>query len=109
MQTLFSQRERQQKKSSPRIVVDNKLRGAYAESDLDKGTIRVNVKRHYAKGYKRINPAKDGHEKIYSTVAHELLHFKHPTMTEGNIRKLEKKTTRHMSSKKKANLLSKLH
>lgn len=108
MQRLCLQARFAQKKSSPRIIVDNKLKGAYAESDLDKRTIKVNVKRHFQKGYKRINPAADGHEKIYSTIAHELLHFKHPNMREMNIRKLEKKTTRRMSSKRKEQLLDKL-
>ena len=82
--------------------------GHRAESDLSKGTIRVNKKRHFAKGYQRQNPATDGHEKLYSTIQHEKLHFAHPEMSERNIRKLEKKTTRHMSTKRKKALLAEL-
>lgn len=96
------------KKKALKIIVDNKLRGAYAESDLDKGIIRVNKKQHYKPNLQRITPAKDGHEKMYATVHHELLHFKHPNMTERNIRKMEKKDTSRMSPKQKRKLLAKI-
>lgn len=88
-----------------RVIVDNKLRGAYAESDLNKGTIRVNKKRHFNKKYKRINPTKDGHESLTSTVQHELLHFKHPKATEKEVRKMEKSTMKTMGPKRKKQLL----
>lgn len=91
-----------------RIVVDNKLRGAYGESDLSKGTIRINKKRHFQKGYQRLNPAKDGHEKLYSTVKHEMLHHQHPDKSETAIRKMEKDSTARMSTKQKQALLNKL-
>lgn len=81
------------------------MRGAYAESDLDKGTIRINKKRHFNPKYKRINPTKDGHENLTSTVQHELLHFKHPNMTEKDIRKKEKSTMETMTPKRKKQLL----
>lgn len=89
-------------------MVDNKLRGAYAESDLDTGLVRVNKKRHFQKGFKRVNPAKDGHEDLASTVQHELLHFKHPKAHEKTIRKMEKSTMKRMSPRRKKQLLAQL-
>lgn len=89
-------------------MVDNKLRGAYAESDLDTGLVRVNKKRHSQKGYDRINPNKDGTENLASTVQHELLHFKHPKAHERTIRKKEKASMKRMSSRRKKELLAKL-
>lgn len=82
------------------------MRGAYAEADLNKGTIRVNKKRHFNPKYKRINPTKEGHENLASTLQHELLHFKHPKMTERNIRKKEKSTMKTMSPQRKQQLLA---
>lgn len=93
------------KSVAPRVVVDNKLRGAYGESDFDTGVIRVNKKRHFQKGYQRINPTKDGHENLASTVQHELLHFKHPKAHEKTIRKMEKQTIARMPAKRKRQLL----
>lgn len=86
--------------------MDNKLRGAYAESDLAKGTIRVNVKRHKQAGYKRINPTEEGHENLASTILHEKLHFRHPKAKEMNIRKMEKKGYKKLSPKRKKQLLA---
>ena len=108
---LLKKKSKTKKKASvkkPKIIIDNKLRGAYAESDLDKGTIRINKKRHKEKGYQRINPTKNGDENMTSTLKHELLHFKHPGMSERNIRKLEKKDWKTMSSKEKKKLQAKL-
>lgn len=96
------------KSAEPRIVKDNKLRGCYGESDFEKNLIRVNVKRHSQKEYKRINPLANGKEDTASTVQHELLHFKHKDMSEKNVRKLEKKTVAKMSAKQKARLRAKI-
>ena len=96
------------KKKEPQIIIDNKLRGAYAESDLDNGTIRINKKRHKQAGYKRINPTANGDENMTSTLKHELLHFQHPGMSERNIRKLEKIEMKRMSVRQKAKLQAKL-
>ena len=99
------QDERTRKKKI-KIVVDNKLKGAYAESDLDTGVVRVNKKRHYEKGYKRINPTKDGHENLTSTIYHERLHFKYPRASESSIRKMEKSGMKTLSKKSKKRLLN---
>lgn len=89
-------------------MLDNKLKGAYAESDLDTGLVRVNKKRHYQKGVQRINPTKDGHENLTSTLYHEKLHFKHPNARERTIRKMEKRGMKTMSPIAKRKLLSSL-
>lgn len=102
-----SRHERTRKKKI-KIVVDNKLKGAYAESDLNTGVVRINKKRHYQKGYKRINPTKDGHENLTSTIKHEFLHFDHPNAPEGKIRKMEKAAMKKLSPRAKAHLLSKI-
>jgi len=93
-------------KEVKKIVVDNKLKGAYAESDLDTGVIRVNKKRHYEKGFQRINPTKDGHENLTSTIYHERLHFKHPRASERSIRKMEKSGMKTLSNRSKRKLLA---
>ena len=93
----------------PKVVVDNKLRGAYAESDLDKGTIRVNVKRHFEKGYKRVNPTVGGDENLASTILHENLHFEHPNASESSVRKMEKSKFKKLSVARKKQLLATLH
>lgn len=91
-----------------RIVVDNKLKGAYAESDLKTGLIRVNKKKHTDKNLKRINPLPNGNEDLASTVQHELLHFKHPKARERTIRKMEKASVKKMSPGRKKQLLASL-
>lgn len=99
---------RKQQPQGLRIVKDNKLRGAYGESDFDKNLIRVNVKSHSQKEFKRINPLPDGNEDLASTVQHELLHFKHKDMKEQNVRKLEKKIVAKMGAGQKAKLRAKI-
>ena len=93
----------------PKVVVDNKLRRAYAESDLSKGTIRVNVKRHFQKGYQRKNPTPSGDENLASTILHEKLHFKHPMTREKTIQKMEKSQFKKLSVSRKKQLLATLH
>lgn len=91
-----------------RITVDNKLRGAYGESDLSKGTIRINKKKHFQKGYKRLNPDKNGNEKLHSTIKHEMLHHEYPEKSETTIRKMEKSAVARMSPRQKQALTDKL-
>lgn len=55
-----------------------------------------------------VNPTGDPYKDIASTVAHELLHHKHPKKSETKIRKMEKKAALHMTKKRKSELLSKL-
>ena len=95
---------RQGIKKKVSIKVDNKL-DAYGETDLNTNKIRINKKRHSQKGYKRINPTKNGNENLVSTIQHELLHVKHPKAHEKTIRKMEKSSVRKMSPKRKKQLL----
>ena len=83
------------------------MKGAYGESDLNTGLIRINKKKH-KQAYKRINPLPNGDEEITSTLTHELLHFKYPNKGEQKIRRLEKKTVAEMTSTEKRKLLAKL-
>lgn len=72
---------RAKKKKKAKIVVDNKMKGSYGEEDPNTGKIRINVKAH--KGDKA---------ELASTVKHELLHAKHPKMTEKEVYKRTAKT-----------------
>lgn len=69
-----------------KLVVNNKLKGALGASQFTKdnkptGKIEINVKKH--KGDKR---------ELASTIKHEMLHVKHPKMTEKDAYKKSKKT-----------------
>lgn len=91
-----------------RIVVDNKLKGAFGETDLDTNVIKINKKKHFDKSLKMVNPTGDPYKDLASTVNHELLHIKHPKATETAIRKIEKKQAATMTPKRKKQLLATL-
>lgn len=62
------------KKTKAKISVDNKMKGSYGETDIQKGkkpVIRINVKKH--KGNK---------SELADTIKHEMYHAKHPKATE---------------------------
>jgi hypothetical protein len=62
------------KKTKLKIGVDNKMKGSYGETDIQKGKkpiIRINVKKH--NGNK---------EELADTIRHEMYHAKHPKATE---------------------------
>ena len=82
-------------------IVDNKLKGAYGETDLSTGTIRINKKRHKSKRAQRINKNKDGTEKMIDTMVHENLHLAHPKMHERTVRKETKRKLAKMTPKQK--------
>lgn len=88
-------------------IVDNKMRGAYGETDFTKRIIRINKKAHRSKRLGRITPTKKGHESMIHTMAHEELHRKHPKMHERTVRKLEKKVVKKMSYKERGRLRAK--
>ena len=67
--------------------VDNKMRGAYGETDYAKKTIRINKRRHKSKTAARIAPNKNGTESLINTILHEETHRKHPKMKEKTVRK----------------------
>ena len=67
-----------------KLVVDNKLKGSYGETVLQKGKkpiVKINVKAH----------GKDMAE-LASTIKHELMHVKHPNMTEKEVYKKTRKS-----------------
>ena len=81
----------------------------YGETDLDKKVIRVNKKYHKSKGNHApdIKKNKDGSASIIDTLAHEMLHAKHPRMHEKTVRKLTRKKVGKLSKKYKNKLYSK--
>ena len=80
----------------PRIIV-KKLKGAYGETTLQKGKraiVKINVKKH--KGDKK---------ELANTIKHELMHVKHPNMSE---KEVYKKTGKAMSQQEQDKLIAKL-
>ena len=84
-------------------VPDNKLRGAYGETDTDKKVIRVNKERHH-KNVERYNKNEDGSESLIDTIVHEEDHAKHPRKHEKTVYKDTKKKVDKMSNKEKQRL-----
>ncbi len=68
-----------------RIRVNNKLKGAYGRMDPNTNEVEINLKAHKRKG--KIDKAE-----LASTIKHELLHVKHPKMTEKQVYKKAAKT-----------------
>ncbi len=88
------------KKKKPEVTVNNKLKGALGASEFKKGNkptgrIEINVKKH--KGDKR---------ELASTIKHEMMHIKHPKMTEKEVYKRTAKTK--IDPKEQKALLAKL-
>ena len=78
-----------------KIGVNNKLKGSYGETILNKGKapiIRINVKKH------RGNKAE-----LADTIKHELMHVKHPNMKEKAVQKKTK-----VASGEQAKLIARL-
>ena len=92
-----------QRKSKAKISVNNKLKGSLGEINLNrkgevegkKLKIQINVKAH--KGDKK---------ELASTIKHELLHAKHPKMTEREVYRRSAKTK--IAPQERHQLLSKL-
>lgn len=88
---------RGKKKKKPIIGVDNKMKGSYGETTLQKGKrpiIKINVKKH--KGDKA---------ELADTIKHEMYHAKHPKATEKTTYKAMPKTISHEEQER---LISKL-
>lgn len=81
---------------------DNKLRGAFGETDFEKKTVRINKKMHKTarKTGKYDVPKKDS--TLLNTIVHEKLHTQHPKMTEKSVRKLARAMAGRMTPKQKA-------
>src|SRR4051812_44654562 len=89
-----------------KVKVNNKLRGAYGETDFDKRTITINKKKHGDKSLKRITPNADGTENMLTTIVHEAMHVKHPQKGERAIEKLARAMVSRMPPRDKARYYS---
>ncbi len=87
---------------------DNKLRGAFGETDYDKKIVRINKRRH-AKNQpvRHLTKNKDGSENMLVTALHEINHVKHPKMGERGVEKLARAMKSRMSKKQKNRIYSK--
>lgn len=68
-----------------KLSINNKLKGAFGQMDPDTNKVQINLKKHYKKG--KLDKAE-----LASTIKHELLHVKHPKMTEKDVYKKSAKT-----------------
>lgn len=86
-----------------KFKTDNKLRGAYGETDFDKKTIRVNKTKHKAasKDYAKQDST------LLNTIVHEHLHAQHPKMHEDSVRKLARAMASKMPLKQKSKMYKK--
>lgn len=87
-------------KKKLKIVKNNKLKGAlgaatFKKGNIPTGKIEINVKKH-----------KGDLKELASTIKHEMLHVKHPKMTEKEVYKKSKKTA--ISPMEQSKLLAKL-
>lgn len=82
-------------KKKYKIKVNNKMKGALGAMDPKTNEVFINVKKH--KGDKK---------ELASTIKHELMHIKHPKMTEKQVYKRTAKTK--ISPQEQSKLLAKL-
>ncbi len=87
-------------------VVKNKLKGAYGETDLKKKVISINKKLHKSKRHKRIVKVKNGNESLLNTEVHEIMHAKHPGMSEKTTRIKAKTKAKKMTKSQKSKTYS---
>lgn len=82
---------------------DNKMRGAYGETDYKKGTIRVNKKLAREKPmFKRpVNKHASRYPDVLDTIVHEKKHVDSPKMLEKNVRKYAKRMVKTMTRTQK--------
>lgn len=96
-----------------KFKTDNKLRGAYGETNFDTKTVLINKKKHkdkkMLKSERRYNRLPDGTESILDTIEHEKGHILKPKATERQVEKSAKTRVKKMSpqQKKKAYALVK--
>jgi len=85
----------------PIIKVNNRLKGDWGTTDTTPGkrpVIQINVKKHKADPFKKRYTLKQA---LADTMTHELMHAKHPRMTEKSV---YKKTAKKMRSISKAEI-----
>lgn len=88
-----------------KFKTDNKMRGAFGETNFDTKTIKINKKKHTNKKmlarerrYKR-NP--DGSESMLNTLVHELEHVSDPSASEKKVGKRAAKLAPKLSPRVK--------
>lgn len=83
--------------------VDNKMRGAYGETDLAKKHIRINKKISKNRPmYKRpVNKGASKYPDVLGTIVHEEYHKNHPKATERTVRTKERSIVKNLTSKQK--------
>jgi uncharacterized protein YneF (UPF0154 family) len=87
---------------------NNKLRGAYGQTDFDKKEIVINKKAHRKNnGRKKLVPNPDGSENKLITILHEMGHKNHPKMSEKGVEKLARAMKPKLSTKQKQRLYAK--
>lgn len=93
------------KKKGWKFTTNNKLRGAYGETNFNKKTVQINKKKHKNKKAlqkeRRYNTLKDGTESILDTIGHELGHVANPNAGERKIAKRAKKGIKKLSTRAK--------
>ncbi len=82
-----------------KISINNKLKGALGQMDTKTNKIQINVKKHKKNG--KLDKAE-----LASTIKHELMHVKHPKMTEKEVYKRTAKTK--IPLKEQSKLIAKL-
>lgn len=75
------------KRKKWKYKTDNKLRGAYGETDFDTKTIRINKKRHKKTKRKSSYGIAKKDNTLINTIVHEMMHKNHPRMHEKTVRK----------------------
>lgn len=88
--------------------VDNKMRGAFGETNFQKKVIRINKKAH-----KHVSPSlRSGFAKkeltLINTLVHERMHSQHPRMHEKTVRRKTRDLVKRMSTAQKQKLYKKL-
>lgn len=88
-----------------KFKVDNKLRGAYGQTDFATKTVLINKKKHKDKKMlakeRKYHRLPDGTESIIDTIEHELGHIRKPNASEGAVEKSATKRVARMSPRAK--------
>lgn len=88
-------------------LVDNKMRGAFGETDLDRRVIKVNKAAHKKQKGKWGIPKKDS--SLINTIVHEEMHARHPKMTEKGVRKKTRTVVDKMSKRTKGRMYARFN
>lgn len=104
----LSGKELLEKGMNPRkwkFKVDNKLRGAYGETNFDTKTVLINKKKHKDKKMlareRKYHRLHDGTESIIDTIEHELGHVRNPKASEAKVEKDATRRVKKMSPTQK--------